>query len=138
MGNTVHHFDIAGNHTQVKVSAQSTVDVQSPQPPRAAGAGSWADLDRAVAAPSPNDDHWEMLLPSQFAHNSEKLQALAKEIHCERRDTPFLLLAELNQSIYDSFDYVPNSTKVDSPIDDAIQTRQGVCQDFAHIMIAQS
>jgi transglutaminase-like putative cysteine protease len=31
---------------------------------------------------------------------------------------------------------VPNSTKVDSPIAEALQARQGVCQDFAHIMIA--
>jgi transglutaminase-like putative cysteine protease len=34
------------------------------------------------------------------------------------------------------FAYVPQSTKVDSPIDEALNTRQGVCQDFAHIMIA--
>ena len=31
---------------------------------------------------------------------------------------------------------MPNSTKVDSPIEDALRRRQGVCQDFAHIMIA--
>jgi transglutaminase-like putative cysteine protease len=31
---------------------------------------------------------------------------------------------------------MPQSTKVDSPIDDALRTRQGVCQDYAHIMIA--
>jgi transglutaminase-like putative cysteine protease len=136
MGNTVHHFDIAGNHTQVKVTAQSTVEMQPAQPPSNAEAGTWPDLDRTVADPSAKEDHWEMLLPSQFAKSSEPLQALARELRCERRDTPFLLLAELNQSIYDSFAYVKNSTKVDSPIDDAIRTRQGVCQDFAHIMIA--
>jgi transglutaminase-like putative cysteine protease len=46
------------------------------------------------------------------------------------------LLIELNQAIYDWFQYVPNSTKVDSPIDDALEARKGVCQDFSHIMIA--
>ena len=30
----------------------------------------------------------------------------------------------------------PRSTRVDSPIDDAIANRKGVCQDFAHTMIA--
>jgi transglutaminase-like putative cysteine protease len=38
--------------------------------------------------------------------------------------------------IYKLFAYVPHSTKVDSPIEEALKTRQGVCQDFAHIMIA--
>ncbi len=42
----------------------------------------------------------------------------------------------MNEAIYKLFAYVPNSTKVDSPIEEALRTRQGVCQDFAHIMIA--
>jgi len=46
------------------------------------------------------------------------------------------LLTELNKTLYDKFDYAPNTTKVDSPIDDALRARRGVCQDFAHIMIA--
>ncbi len=32
--------------------------------------------------------------------------------------------------------YSPKSTRVDSPIDDALESRKGVCQDFTHIMIA--
>ena len=81
-------------------------------------------------------DYWEMLLPSQYAKPTPLLGELAAELHLERRETPLALLLELNKSLYDKFDYVPNSTKVDSPIDDALRTRRGVCQDFAHIMIA--
>ncbi len=131
-GNTVHHFNIAGSHTQLKIAAQSTIEVEVVPAPCASDAGDWADLDALVAA----DDHWEMLLPSEFARANEALGVLSAEIKCERRGTPFELLTELNESIYRLFAYVPNSTKVDSPIDEALRTRQGVCQDFAHIMIA--
>jgi transglutaminase-like putative cysteine protease len=131
-GNTVHHFDIAGSHKEVKVTAQSTVQVQAVPAPRSSEAGDWADLDALTSG----DDYWEMMLPSQFAHSTETLQQLAKELKCERRGGPLELLTALNEGIYKSFNYVPNSTKVDSPIEDALQTRQGVCQDFAHIMIA--
>jgi transglutaminase-like putative cysteine protease len=131
-GNTVHHFDIAGSHKEVKVTAQSTVQVQAVPAPRPSEAGDWADLDALTSG----DDYWEMMLPSQFAHSTETLQQLAKELKCERRGGPLELLTALNEGIYRSFNYVPNSTKVDSPIEDALQTRQGVCQDFAHIMIA--
>src|SRR5882762_8981690 len=31
---------------------------------------------------------------------------------------------------------IPSGTAVNSPIEDALRSRQGVCQDFAHIMIA--
>ena len=131
-GNTVHHFDIAGRHTQVKVTAQSAVEVQSVPAPRPADSGDWADLDALVAG----NDHWEMLLPSHFAHTSEPLKQLARELRCERRGNPLTLLTEINEAIYTLFAYVKNSTKVDSPIEEALQARQGVCQDFAHIMIA--
>ena len=43
---------------------------------------------------------------------------------------------DLNAALSSAIAYVPKSTRVDSPIDDALRTRQGVCQDFAHIMIA--
>src|SRR3984957_10750931 len=131
-GNTVHHFDIAGRHTQVKVTAQSAVELQSVPAPQPSDSGDWADLDALVAA----NDHWEMLLPSHFAHSSEPLGRLAKELRCERRGNPLALLSEINEAIYAQFAYVKHSTKVDSPIEDALRSRQGVCQDFAHIMIA--
>ncbi|MGA7292468.1 MAG: transglutaminase family protein [Terriglobales bacterium] len=131
-GNTVHHFDIAGSHREVSVKAQSTVQVQAVPAPRSSEAGDWADLDALTAS----DDYWEMMLPSEFAHSGTALQQLANVLNCERRDGPLELLTELNEGIYESFSYVPNSTKVDSPIEEALRTRQGVCQDFAHIMIA--
>ena len=53
-----------------------------------------------------------------------------------RRDDPLILVRELNKRLYDYFEYVPHSTHVDSPIDEAIVNGKGVCQDFAHTMIA--
>jgi len=132
LGNTVHHFDIAATHTEVKVTAQAVVELQPPMVPRESEAGDWQDLDALIAA----EDHWEMLLPSRFVRPTRQLEALAREFHLERKGNPLELLTQLNQAIYDGFAYVPNSTKVDSPIDEALESRQGVCQDFAHIMIA--
>jgi transglutaminase-like putative cysteine protease len=45
-----------------------------------------------------------------------------------------MVLHQLNEQMYRYFEYVPKSTNVDSPIDDALAMRAGVCQDFAHIM----
>src|SRR5258708_26073529 len=83
-GNAVHHFDIAGSHTEVKVTAQSTVQVQAASAPRPAEAGDWADLDASNAA----EDHLEMLPPSQFAHSTEALEQLVKALRCARRARP--------------------------------------------------
>src|SRR5207245_894728 len=64
------------------------------------------------------------------------LEDLASEMNLERRGTPLELLLEITQGINEKFAYVLNSTMVDSPIDHALAERKGVCQDFAHIMIA--
>jgi transglutaminase-like putative cysteine protease len=46
------------------------------------------------------------------------------------------LLRELTERLRDAFEYAPQSTEVDSPIDQPLKERRGVCQDFAHIMTA--
>jgi transglutaminase-like putative cysteine protease len=46
------------------------------------------------------------------------------------------LLTTLNRKLYHHFSYVKRSTNVDTAIEEAIRSRQGVCQDFAHIMIS--
>ncbi|HXJ90566.1 MAG TPA: transglutaminase family protein [Candidatus Binatia bacterium] len=131
-GNTVHHFDIAAAHTEVTVSAESSVEVQNGPVPRVSDGGDWADLDALVTA----GDYWEMLLPSHFASSTPELEKLEKDLEFRRRGNPFELISEINTAIFQQFAYVPHSTKVDSPIDEALKSRQGVCQDFAHIMIA--
>ena len=133
LGNSVHHFDVPGKHTQLRIVAEALVEVQeAPDPPKHLGCDAWRQLDAQVAA----GDYWEMLMPSQFAQSSALLAGLIGDLQVERRADPLSFLRELNGSIYDWFDYVPKATRVDSPIEHAIEARKGVCQDFAHIMTA--
>ncbi len=132
--NHVHHFDIPGPHEQLVIVAESLVEVQPAVAPTplALAPEAWTDLDQLLA----EGDFWEMLLPSQFAHGTDELERLALTLDVRRRDDPLTVLHQLNRHIYESFAYVPRSTRVDSPIDVALGNRKGVCQDFAHIMIA--
>jgi transglutaminase-like putative cysteine protease len=79
-----------------------------------------------------------MLTPSRYACSSPELRVLAKEFGVDERGErePLELLTALNFKLYQYFSYVKRSTSVNSPIDEAIRSRQGVCQDFAHTMIA--
>jgi len=132
LGNSVHHFDIAGNHSELIIKTSSTVEVLPVPEPSISHAGSWSELDALVSA----GDYWEMLLPSTFARPTPLLEELAREMELERRGTPLRMLFDISEGIHEIFSYVPNSTSVDSPIDHALSDRKGVCQDFAHIMIA--
>lgn len=130
-GNSVHNFDIPERHESIEVMAQAIVDVLPTREADPAGVEDWDELDRRVA----QTDYWEMMMPSHFARPGLLLEKLAEELDLRRRGNPLDLLRELNARLYEKFDYAPNTTEVDSPIDDALQSRRGVCQDFAHIMI---
>jgi transglutaminase-like putative cysteine protease len=133
LANNVHHFDIPGQHPQLVIVAESLVEVLPPaHMPSFLAPDAWTELDAMVE----QGDYWEMLLPSEFAQPTDALESLATELDVRRRDDPLMVLHQLNQQIYEYFDYKPKSTKVDSPIDLALSTRAGVCQDFAHIMTA--
>jgi transglutaminase-like putative cysteine protease len=132
-GNNVQHFDIPGEHTQLVIVAESVVEQQTPTDiPRFLSPDAWGALDDMVDT----GDYWEMLLPSTFAIETPALTLLAKQMGVARRDDPLMLVEELNRRLFEYFEYVPRSTRVDSPIDEAIVSGKGVCQDFAHTMIA--
>jgi len=132
LANQVHHFDIPGQHGQLVIVAESLVEVQpAPQIPSFLAPDAWNELDAMIE----QDDYWEMLLPSEFATATPALDSLAEELDVRRRDDPLMVLQQLNEQLYNHFEYVPKSTKADSPIDLALLTHAGVCQDFAHIMI---
>ncbi len=133
-GNIVHHFDIPRSHSQLSIMSRSTVEMlEPPDIPESLGPCYWVDIDEMTKS----GEYYFELTPSQFTQATELLRQLARELNMEqRRGDPLRLLRELNTSIHGYFDYSPRSTDVDSPIDVALQLRKGVCQDFAHIMLA--
>ena len=133
LGNNVHHFDIPVPHEQLVIVAESLVEVPSaPEIPSRMAPEAWDELDALTR----DQDCWEMLLPSDYSNPTPLLLAFKSELGVARRDDPLSVLRQLNEDLYRSIEYVPKSTRVNSPIDEALSSRQGVCQDFAHIMIA--
>ena len=132
-GNTVHHFDIPGNHTQLTILAKALVDINAPVAlPESLNPEAWNELDTLTAT----DVYWDMLTPSHFARPGKLLEQLARDLDIRRQDDPLTTLRTINSAIFDHFDYAPQSTRADSPIEEALTSGRGVCQDFAHIMIA--
>jgi transglutaminase-like putative cysteine protease len=133
LGNVVHHFNVPGRHSALSITAEALVEVLPADPlPPALPARAWDALDDLLS------DHmaWDMLQPSHFARPGEDLRTLARELGLGRAGDPLTTLRGLNTALFQTFEYAPQTTRVDSPIDEALRARRGVCQDFAHIMIA--
>jgi transglutaminase-like putative cysteine protease len=132
-GNIVHHFNIPGRHTRLTVTAEALVECTAAVAlPERLDADAWQLVDRQTES----GEFWELLHDSPFARQTPLLAAFAQEVGLERGDDPLATLLRLMSAIYARFEYSRNATRVDSPIDEALESRRGVCQDFAHIMIA--
>jgi transglutaminase-like putative cysteine protease len=134
-GNLVHHFDLPARHGQLTIITDALVNIdEQPQIPESMEYAAWGELEELVE----KNDYWDMLMPSHFARSSPELEELAREIGASERDgrSPLAYLRDINSGVHRTFNYVKKSTAVNSPIEHALKSRQGVCQDFAHIMIA--
>ncbi|MDP8231740.1 MAG: transglutaminase family protein, partial [Candidatus Zophobacter franzmannii] len=133
LSNRIHLFDIPTHHRQLDLRVESMVTIDPLPPlPDCLALDEWDLLDAAVHA----EDHWEFLMPTPLTQPTSLLDQLAEELGLDRSQDPLSVVHKINAGIYRVFEYVPESTGVDSPIDDALAQRQGVCQDFTHIMLA--
>ncbi len=135
LGNVVHHFDIPGQHQEFQVLARAIVKIEPPMdaPQSKKRKGSeWSDLDRI----RDNGEYWDFLAPSPATVPTAALDEFCREIGVERKESPFLTLLWLNRQLYERFEYAPQATGVDTPMDSVLARRKGVGQDLAHILMA--
>jgi transglutaminase-like putative cysteine protease len=135
-GNAVYHFDIPQPHQELTITARSAVETETPEPlPPALDRGEWDRL-RSEAV---RGENFDFLQPHGFAAPSKALDAFVQQHALDRlprEHDPLTALRELNKAIYAAFEYEAGVTRADSPIDHVLGAGKGVCQDFAHVMLA--
>jgi transglutaminase-like putative cysteine protease len=133
-GNAVYHFNVLRAHQELRIEAQSVVEMaQVPEPPQTADPLEWQRYN----AYNLTADHFDLLEPSKFARGSGALSQFTVEHALTKPEgDPLTALKHLSRTIHDAFDYEAGVTEVHSPIETALEEGRGVCQDFAHIMIA--
>lgn len=143
-GNTVTHFGLHGAHRVLSVRMKCTVDV--------------ADRYATGTVPAFSSDMPDR--PWEFVRDALKLQLHSDDLAAMSltEATPLLPLSEaarvyaeaslrpgwswmsavtdLMQRIYSDFEFEAGVTTVSTSVDEVLQQRRGVCQDFAHLMLA--
>ncbi|MFI4976540.1 MAG: transglutaminase domain-containing protein [Caulobacterales bacterium] len=134
-GNAVYHFDVPQAHERLDIVARSAVETQeAPALPGVLDRGEWDRLRSDFV----RGECFDFLRPHGYATTTPALHKFADdhELDAMKHFDPLTAARKLNEAIYSAFDYEAGVTKVDSHIDDALKERRGVCQDFAHTMIA--
>jgi transglutaminase-like putative cysteine protease len=136
-GNRVTWITVNVPHRVLKLDARSSLDVNRAPPPDAKATANWQDVREAAyrAEDLTPTSPAHFLFPSRFVPRFPPAMAYAKQSFPSGR--PVLEgAAELMRRMRADFRYDPKATLVSTPLSVAFANRRGVCQDFAHIMIA--
>lgn len=134
-GNQVNTIAVFGTHDRFIVTSTSVVEVGI-GPARDLPVIAWETVRDRLGVPS--DD--QSLTASEFTFESPYVPLVKSVADYARISfTPGRPLIEsvrdLKHRIHDEFVYKPESTSIEVPLQELMEKRHGVCQDFAHVMI---
>jgi transglutaminase-like putative cysteine protease len=132
-GNWVEFLSVPYRHKRLIVTSRSEVQTRSFHNPLDA-------LDLTIAEsvhlnfPRRRELH-DFLVPSMYAPFTDAVEKMTKEVlpcHANFSEA----VRRVNHLLHTEFKYEPGVTDIRTPVDEVIQSKRGVCQDFAHVMIA--
>jgi transglutaminase-like putative cysteine protease len=136
-GNEATFFSIAEPHRELTITSRCLADLEPSTPPALELSPAWEQVSEEVS----KRDTADTFEAGQFVFESPSIKVgdpfarYASSSFAGGR--PFLSAVEdLSRRIYSEFHYDRKATTIGTPVDEVLALRRGVCQDFAHVMIA--
>jgi transglutaminase-like putative cysteine protease len=135
-GNSEHMVEVRGGHAQLDLVAVSVVQTMTPPVLEALLNESWERF-RAPWRASRADEvaAAELALESPLVPQGAEYAQLAAESFLPGRGL-YAALQAFNHQLHGLLRYQPGATTISTPVDTVLSQRAGVCQDFAHVMLA--
>jgi len=134
-GNHVHYLEFDTPHRRLEVLARSLVQTK-PTPAFEVAALPWEAVRNGFACNIPSaHEALPFLWPTSMTPDLPSLSKLLDGLFLPEQPLLEAALA-LCHRIHQSFCYDPAATTVSTPLSRVLEDRRGVCQDFAHLMVA--
>ncbi len=132
-GNTVGWFMVNASHKELIIDSQLIINVKPPTMVHPISGSKFMD--------------WETL--KVIAHSDMKILDFSKPEALESkqvisdminelkhaRDTPAMFIQRCSEYIFEKFEYKKGITTVETTVDEILEFKSGVCQDFAHVLL---
>lgn len=136
-GNDTAYFSIQAPHQTLTITAESLIDVKRTAPWEPGETPAWEEVRAAVQrhADAPALEAFQFVFESPRVTLGADFAEYASPSFPEKR--PFIEAAlDLSHRIHTEFHYDRRATTVSTPVAEVLESRRGVCQDFAHFTIA--
>ncbi len=136
-GNANLHFALHGAHRRLHVRMHCSVEIQARSPVPQVQGQAWETVRDSVLGDPSHDDlnAARMCEPTRLVPLSARARGYAELCLTPGRDWLEGVRA-LMHAIYKDFEFEPGATTVSTSVDEVLTQRSGVCQDFAHLMLA--
>ena len=129
-GNRVDAFQIRAPHESLEILAEATVETFATPVITASPRMS------ALEDPGFRSAHLEYLSPSAHTTTQGSVAEHARRRASDMGDDVIGVALAMHRTVGTSLSYTPGATYVGVGVDEVLTTGQGVCQDFAHLVIA--
>lgn len=133
-GNNVETFCLWDSHQKLVVQTYARVSVTRPVSPTVPLFT--LSMRRAFASGSFKNQYSEYLSSTSLTYVTPGLLHLLTDSLWSSADDPLHYVQQVNNYIYSNMKYVPGSTTVKTTVEEFLNKRQGVCQDFTHLMLS--
>jgi transglutaminase-like putative cysteine protease len=136
-GNEVTFFSIAEPHRELIITSRCLANVEATDAPALELSPAWEQVREEASQRDTADafDAGQFVFESRYVPGGAKVVDYATQSFPAGR--PFLSAVEdLSRRIFTEFRYDRRATTVATPVEEVLRSRRGVCQDFAHLMIA--
>jgi transglutaminase-like putative cysteine protease len=136
-GNGVTHFGVHGPHPLLRVTMACDVEISDRPDPSRVASPTWEEVRAALLDGPAHVDLGavRMAEPSALVPWSEAARAYAAPSFGAGRSW-LDSVSDLMHRIHREFEFEPGATTVTTSVDEVLELKSGVCQDFAHLMIA--
>lgn len=129
--NCVHYFDVAPPHESLDVESVSLVQTR----PDARGGPPSVNPPAALKSTDVVESWFEFLQDSPFVSMGAEVWREAQDAVPDGVTDLWRDAQSIGRHISSRFDYTPKLTTVNTHPLEVLETRKGVCQDFAHVML---
>ncbi|XDD46414.1 transglutaminase domain-containing protein [Leptospira sp. WS39.C2] len=136
-GNQVFLFSVEDPHRFLEVVVESTVRTHQSFDFDLSKSTPWEHIYDLIHESALDADLQaiEFIQPSPFIPSKQLYSDFISNIFTNNKPV-FQGALELTQYIFQNFQYDPKATNINTPLEQVLFERKGVCQDFSHLMIA--
>jgi transglutaminase-like putative cysteine protease len=129
-GNKTGIFNLLSAHRELVIESKLVMRTIAPPQTGIKSPSGWRELNSGVKGTLRLIE----LATAKAINSQDQIEEIAHQIFNVKKDVAETV-EQCNEYIYKNFEYIKGITNIETTVDEILEKRAGVCQDFAHVLL---